>query len=71
MHLVVERLADLAASWMVAGFVHGVMNMCGQLTGWLAPIALGWMTRYPTVGEFRGEGAVGGARGAGAAGELA
>ncbi len=26
MHLVVERLADLAASWMVAGFVHGVLN---------------------------------------------
>lgn len=25
-HLVVERLADLAASWMVAGFVHGVLN---------------------------------------------
>lgn len=23
---VVERLADLAASWMVAGFVHGVLN---------------------------------------------
>ena len=26
MHLVVERLADLAASYMVAGFVHGVLN---------------------------------------------
>lgn len=26
MHHVVERLADLAASWMVAGFVHGVLN---------------------------------------------
>ncbi|MXO76078.1 YdiU family protein [Altererythrobacter aerius] len=26
MHLVVARLADLAASWMVAGFVHGVLN---------------------------------------------
>ena len=26
MHSVVERLADLAASWMVAGFVHGVLN---------------------------------------------
>src|SRR3546814_6387821 len=26
MHQVVERLADLAASWMVAGFVHGVLN---------------------------------------------
>ena len=26
MHLVVERLADLAASWMVGGFVHGVLN---------------------------------------------
>ena len=26
MHVVVERLADLAASWMVAGFVHGVLN---------------------------------------------
>ena len=26
MHLVVERMADLAASWMVAGFVHGVLN---------------------------------------------
>ena len=26
MHNVVERLADLAASWMVAGFVHGVLN---------------------------------------------
>ncbi|WP_435202454.1 protein adenylyltransferase SelO family protein [Qipengyuania sp. 902] len=26
MHFVVERLADLAASWMVAGFVHGVLN---------------------------------------------
>lgn len=26
MHEVVERLADLAASWMVAGFVHGVLN---------------------------------------------
>ena len=25
-HQVVERLADLAASWMVAGFVHGVLN---------------------------------------------
>ncbi len=25
-HLVVERLADLAASYMVAGFVHGVLN---------------------------------------------
>lgn len=24
--IVVERLADLAASWMVAGFVHGVLN---------------------------------------------
>ncbi|KHK89359.1 protein adenylyltransferase SelO family protein [Novosphingobium malaysiense] len=26
MHQVVERLADLAASWMIAGFVHGVLN---------------------------------------------
>lgn len=26
MHQVVERLADLAAAWMVAGFVHGVLN---------------------------------------------
>ena len=26
MHQVVERLADLAAGWMVAGFVHGVLN---------------------------------------------
>ena len=26
MHEVVERLADLAASYMVAGFVHGVLN---------------------------------------------
>lgn len=26
MHQVVERCADLAASWMVAGFVHGVLN---------------------------------------------
>ncbi len=26
MHLLVERMADLAASWMVAGFVHGVLN---------------------------------------------
>ncbi len=26
MHQVVERLADLAASWMAAGFVHGVLN---------------------------------------------
>ena len=26
MHLVVERVADLAAAWMVAGFVHGVLN---------------------------------------------
>jgi uncharacterized protein YdiU (UPF0061 family) len=25
-HLVVERMADLAASYMVAGFVHGVLN---------------------------------------------
>lgn len=26
MHQSVERLADLAAGWMVAGFVHGVLN---------------------------------------------
>lgn len=26
LHQVVERLADLAASWIVAGFVHGVLN---------------------------------------------
>ncbi|MEO5705574.1 MAG: protein adenylyltransferase SelO family protein [Alteraurantiacibacter sp.] len=26
LHLAVERLADLAASYMVAGFVHGVLN---------------------------------------------
>ncbi|EIZ78857.1 hypothetical protein WSK_2400 [Novosphingobium sp. Rr 2-17] len=26
LHQVVERLADLAASWTVAGFVHGVLN---------------------------------------------
>ena len=26
MHLVVERMADLVASYMVAGFVHGVLN---------------------------------------------
>jgi len=26
MHQAVERLADLAAAWMVAGFVHGVLN---------------------------------------------
>ncbi|MBO6641063.1 MAG: YdiU family protein [Altererythrobacter sp.] len=26
LHNVVERLADLAAAWMVAGFVHGVLN---------------------------------------------
>jgi len=26
LHQVVERLADLAASWMIAGFVHGVLN---------------------------------------------
>jgi len=26
LHQVVERLADLAASWMVSGFVHGVLN---------------------------------------------
>lgn len=25
-HQLVERMADLAASWMVAGFVHGVLN---------------------------------------------
>jgi uncharacterized protein YdiU (UPF0061 family) len=25
-HQAVERMADLAASWMVAGFVHGVLN---------------------------------------------
>ena len=27
--------------------------MCGQLTGWAAPIALGLMTRYPAVGSER------------------
>lgn len=26
LHQVIERLADLAAGWMVAGFVHGVLN---------------------------------------------
>ena len=26
LHQVVERMADLAAAWMVAGFVHGVLN---------------------------------------------
>ena len=26
LHQVVDRMADLAASWMVAGFVHGVLN---------------------------------------------
>lgn len=26
LHQIVERMADLAASWMVAGFVHGVLN---------------------------------------------
>ncbi len=26
LHQVVERMADLAASWMAAGFVHGVLN---------------------------------------------
>jgi len=26
LHRIVERSADLAASWMVAGFVHGVLN---------------------------------------------
>ncbi|WP_324262955.1 YdiU family protein [Altererythrobacter sp. H2] len=26
LHQVVERVADLAAAWMVAGFVHGVLN---------------------------------------------
>ncbi|MFX4408641.1 protein adenylyltransferase SelO family protein, partial [Acinetobacter baumannii] len=26
LHQVVERLADLAAAWTVAGFVHGVLN---------------------------------------------
>lgn len=26
MHQAVERIADLAAAWMVAGFVHGVLN---------------------------------------------
>jgi uncharacterized protein YdiU (UPF0061 family) len=26
MHQAVERMADLAAAWMVAGFVHGVLN---------------------------------------------
>ncbi|MEY4160018.1 MAG: hypothetical protein RLZZ136_639 [Pseudomonadota bacterium] len=26
LHQVVERMAELAASWMVAGFVHGVLN---------------------------------------------
>lgn len=26
MHQLIERMADLAASWMVAGFVHGVLN---------------------------------------------
>ncbi|MCJ2184672.1 YdiU family protein [Novosphingobium sp. 1949] len=26
LHQVVERLADLAAAWMIAGFVHGVLN---------------------------------------------
>eukprot|EP01041_Mallomonas_annulata_P035760 gene35760-58762_t len=26
LHLAVERIADLAASYMVAGFVHGVLN---------------------------------------------
>ena len=48
------QLNALDVSPKLAGFVHGVMNMCGQLTGWLAPIALGWMTRYPSVGEFSG-----------------
>ena len=29
-----------------SSFVHSIMNMFGQLTGWVAPIALAWMTQW-------------------------
>jgi MFS family permease len=32
-----------------AAFTHAIMNTGGQLTGWLAPITIGWMTSYPEV----------------------
>ena len=43
------QLNALDISPKLAGFTHGVMNMCGQATGWLAPIVLGVMARYPVV----------------------
>eukprot|EP01043_Picozoa_sp_COSAG02_P024872 COSAG02_NODE_1377_length_12993_cov_5.210718_4_plen_195_part_00 len=43
------QLNALDISPKLAGFTHGVMNMCGQATGWLAPIVLGYMTRYPVI----------------------
>jgi hypothetical protein len=43
------QLNALDISPQLAGFTHGVMNMCGQATGWLAPIVLGYMTRYPVI----------------------
>ena len=32
-----------------AGVVQATKNVFGQGTGWLAPIALGYMTQYPLV----------------------
>jgi uncharacterized protein YdiU (UPF0061 family) len=56
MHQVVERLADLAASYIVAGFVHGVLNTDNMnVTGesfdygpwrWLPQFDLGFTAAY-------------------------
>ena len=43
----------LDISPQLAGFTHGVMNMSGQATGWLAPIVLGIMTRYPIMSSAK------------------
>jgi len=32
-----------------------VVAVCGQATGWLAPIVLGYMTKYPVVGGEAGD----------------
>ena len=43
------QINALDISPQFAALVHAIMNTGGQLTGWLAPISLGWMTQYPEI----------------------
>lgn len=45
------QLNPMDISPNLAGFTHAIMNVFGQMTGWVAPLVLGWLTSYPVLGD--------------------